>query len=165
MGLFSYFRRNDVENAEVREPELPAADGVHNVQAPTSVNADALVNQTDQKPAAGDSDEFPAEPVDPETVQNEIIEAIKQVYDPEIPVNIYELGLIYEVKVQESGETYIKMTLTAPNCPAAGILPGQIEGQARTVAGVRDVKLELVFDPPWSPDMMSEGAKLELGML
>jgi metal-sulfur cluster biosynthetic enzyme len=80
-------------------------------------------------------------------------------------VNIYELGLIYEVRPEISGMVHVTMTLTAPNCPAAGILPGQVESQARAAEGVKDVKLDLVFDPPWTPDRMSEAARLELGML
>ena len=103
-------------------------------------------------------------PIDPEAVEKEIVKALKTVYDPEIPVDIYELGLIYDIKVEEDGNTAVQMTLTAPNCPAAGILPGQVESAARSVDGVYDVKLDLVFDPPWTPERMSEAAKLELGM-
>ena len=103
-------------------------------------------------------------PIDPEAVVEDIVKALKTVYDPEIPVDIYELGLIYDIKVEEDGHTFVQMTLTAPNCPAAGILPGQVESAARSVDGVYDVKLDLVFDPPWTPERMSEAAKLELGM-
>lgn len=106
----------------------------------------------------------PEGPIDTEAVKQEIVKALKTVYDPEIPVDIYELGLIYEIKVEEDGNTYVQMTLTAPNCPAAGILPGQVESAARSAEGVYDVKLDLVFDPPWTPERMSEAAKLELGM-
>ena len=103
-------------------------------------------------------------PIDPEAVVEDIVKALKTVYDPEIPVDIYELGLIYAIEVEEDGHTFVQMTLTAPNCPAAGILPGQVESAARSVDGVYDVKLDLVFDPPWTPERMSEAAKLELGM-
>ena len=106
----------------------------------------------------------PKGPIDPDAVKEEIVKALKTVYDPEIPVDIYELGLIYDIKVEEDGNTFVQMTLTAPNCPAAGILPGQVESAARSVDGVYDVKLDLVFDPPWTPERMSEAAKLELGM-
>ncbi|MCS6935656.1 MAG: SUF system Fe-S cluster assembly protein [Chitinophagales bacterium] len=98
-------------------------------------------------------------------IKQGIIEVLKTVYDPEIPVNIYDLGLIYEINVFPDREAEIVMTLTSPNCPAAGTLPGEVEQKAKSVAGVKDVTIELVFDPPWSQDMMSEEAKLELGLL
>ncbi len=98
------------------------------------------------------------------TLKEQIIAAFRKVYDPEMPVNIYELGLIYGLDVDADGNAHIRMTLTAPNCPVAGILPGQVEQAARAVPGVKDVKLELTFDPPWSKDRMSEAAKLALGI-
>ena len=96
--------------------------------------------------------------------KDQVIAALKTVYDPEMPVNIYELGLIYGVSVDEQGSVAIQMTLTAPNCPVAGTLPGDVERAVRSVPGVTDVKLELTFDPPWSKDRMSEAAKLALGI-
>src|SRR5215831_9454977 len=93
-----------------------------------------------------------------------MVAALKKVYDPEMPVNIYELGLIYGLDVDDAGHASVRMTLTAPNCPVAGILPGQVEQAVRSVPGVADVKLELTFDPPWSKDRMSEAAKLALGI-
>ncbi|MDA0749066.1 MAG: DUF59 domain-containing protein [bacterium] len=101
----------------------------------------------------------------PGELEGKIIDILHTVYDPEIPVDIYELGLIYEIKVDEAGMAFITMTLTAPNCPAAGILPGEVESKARSVQGVHDVKLDLVFEPPWDPSRMSEAAKLSLGMM
>lgn len=98
-------------------------------------------------------------------VKQGIIEVLKTVFDPEIPVNIYDLGLIYEVNVFGDGNVEIVMTLTSPNCPAAGSLPGEVEQKTKGVSGVKDVTLELVFDPPWNQEMMSEEAKLELGFL
>ncbi|MCW5908956.1 MAG: SUF system Fe-S cluster assembly protein [Chitinophagales bacterium] len=98
-------------------------------------------------------------------VKQNIIEVLKTVFDPEIPVNIYDLGLIYEVNVFPDGNVEIVMTLTSPNCPAAGSLPGEVEQKAKAVAGVKDVTLELVFEPAWNQEMMSEEAKLELGFL
>ena len=98
------------------------------------------------------------------TLKDQIVAAFKKVYDPEMPVNIYELGLIYGLDVDGEGNVAIRMTLTAPNCPVAGILPGQVEQAARAVPGVKDVRLELTFDPPWSKDRMSEAAKLALGI-
>jgi len=93
-----------------------------------------------------------------------IIGKLKEVYDPEIPVNIYEIGLIYEVKVNEQGNAYILMTLTSPNCPVAESLPMEVRQKALEVDGITDVEVELTFDPPWNMDMLSDEAKLELGM-
>jgi len=97
-------------------------------------------------------------------LKDQIVAALKKVYDPEMPVNIYELGLIYGVEIDEAGVVAIRMTLTAPNCPVAGTLPGDVERAVRAVPGVKDVKLELTFDPPWTKDRMSEAAKLALGI-
>jgi FeS assembly SUF system protein len=93
-----------------------------------------------------------------------IIAALKKVYDPEMPINIYDLGLIYGIEADGDGRVAIRMTLTAPNCPVAGTLPAEVERAVRAVDGVTGVKLELVFDPPWGKDRMSEAAKLALGM-
>ena len=97
-------------------------------------------------------------------LKDQIVAALKKVYDPEMPVNIYELGLIYGIETNEAGVVAIRMTLTAPNCPVAGTLPGDVERAVRAVPGVKDVKLELTFDPPWTKDRMSEAAKLALGI-
>ena len=96
---------------------------------------------------------------------DQIIEAIKTVYDPEIPVNIYELGLIYEVNIGEHGKIDVLMTLTSPGCPAAGMLPGDVEEKVRSVKGTGDVKVEVTFEPPWDQSMMTDEAKLELGFM
>jgi FeS assembly SUF system protein len=98
------------------------------------------------------------------SLREPIIAALKKVYDPEMPVNIYELGLIYAVEAAEDGQVEIRMTLTAPNCPVAGSLPAEVERAVRAVPGVAEVKLELTFDPPWSKARMSEAAKLALGI-
>jgi FeS assembly SUF system protein len=98
------------------------------------------------------------------TLRDQVIAALKKVYDPEMPVNIYELGLIYDCTVDPEGLVNLRMTLTAPNCPVAGTLPGDAERAVRAVPGVTGVKLELTFDPPWSKDRMSEAAKLALGL-
>ena len=98
------------------------------------------------------------------SIRQDIVAALKKVYDPEMPVNIYELGLIYDLTVDDAGSAAIRMTLTAPNCPVAGTMPGEVERAVRAVPGVSDVKLELTFDPPWSKDRMSEAAKLALGI-
>ncbi len=98
-------------------------------------------------------------------IKDDVIKAIETVFDPEIPVNIYELGLIYEVNVNPANEVHIIMTLTSPNCPAAQSMPEEVENKSKAVEGVKSVKLELTFDPPWDQEMMSEAARLELGML
>ena len=98
-------------------------------------------------------------------LEDTIVDVIKTIYDPEIPVNIYELGLIYEVNVLPMGKASILMTLTSPNCPAAQSMPAEIEEKVRAIDGVNDFELEITFDPPWSMEMMSEEAKLELGFM
>jgi len=100
-----------------------------------------------------------------EEIKEGVIEVLKTIFDPEIPVNIYELGLIYEVNVLPENMVEIVMTLTSPNCPVAGTLPGEVEEKVKSVSGVSDSVVELVFEPAWSQDMMSEEAKLELGFL
>jgi len=97
-------------------------------------------------------------------IEAQVIEALRTCYDPEIPVNIYELGLIYGIEVDPSGAVAVRMTLTSPNCPAAGTLPGEVQEKAKGVPGVTDARVEVVFDPPWDPSRMSEAAKLELGL-
>ncbi len=97
-------------------------------------------------------------------IQGQAIEAIKTCYDPEIPVNIYELGLIYEVKVDALGGVQVTMTLTTPHCPAAQSLPKEVEMRVQSIQGVTGVTVNVVWDPPWSPAMMSEAARLTLGM-
>lgn len=93
-----------------------------------------------------------------------IIEVLRTVYDPEIPVNIFELGLIYKVDIEDDNKVQIEMTLTSPACPVAGILPGEVEEKVKGVQGVSDATVELVWDPPWNPSMMTEEAQLELGI-
>jgi FeS assembly SUF system protein len=101
--------------------------------------------------------------VDPSELELRIIAALKTVYDPEIPVNIYELGLIYNLDVQPTGEVAIRMTLTSPACPSAGTLPLEVEAKARATPGVTSAKVDVVWDPPYQPSMMSEAARLQLG--
>jgi FeS assembly SUF system protein len=103
-------------------------------------------------------------PIEMMPLQGEVIEAIREVFDPEIPVNIYELGLIYEIDIVPPGDVKIKMTLTAPGCPVAGTLPGDVEDRVRAVEGVKSVRVDLVWEPPWDMDRMSDEAKLELGL-
>lgn len=102
--------------------------------------------------------------VDPAVLETRVIEAIQTCYDPEIPVNIYELGLIYDVDVSREGAVHVEMTLTSPACPVAGSLPPEVEQKIKTVHGVTSARVDVVWDPPWTPDLMSEAAKLELGL-
>lgn len=102
---------------------------------------------------------------DPVQTEIKIIEALKTVYDPEMPADIYELGLVYEINIKENGFVNIKMTLTAPGCPVAGEIIMEVDQKVRLVEGVTDVNVMLTFDPPWNREMMSEEAKLELGFL
>lgn len=98
-------------------------------------------------------------------VENHIIDILKTIYDPEIPVNIYDLGLVYEVKVDEDFNANIEMTLTSPNCPVAESLPAEVETKSAGLWSVKSAKVEIVWDPPWDKDMMSEEAKYELGFM
>ena len=115
--------------------------------------------------AVGGSGEKPGAPIVVADVEEAVIDTLKTIYDPEIPVNIYELGLIYGVEVSEDGRAEIRMTLTAPACPVAGALVEEVAEKSGRVDGVSTSHVELVWDPPWTPDNMSDAAKLELGML
>lgn len=105
------------------------------------------------------------EKITKQELEDKIIQALKTCYDPEIPVDIFELGLIYEVAIDDNNNVKIKMTLTSPMCPAAQSLPLEVEGKVKSIPQVSDVKVEVVWNPPWNKDMMSEVAKLELGFL
>lgn len=104
-------------------------------------------------------------PIDTTDLKEKVIAALHTIYDPEIPVNIYDLGLIYEVDVDADANVKIQMTLTAPGCPVAQTFPGTIEAEVNKVEGVKDCQVELVWDPPWTQDRMTEAARLELGFL
>ena len=97
-------------------------------------------------------------------IEAQVVDALRTCFDPEIPVDIYELGLIYEVKVEREGFVTIKMTLTSPQCPAAQSIPADVEVKVKEISGVSGVKIDLVWDPPWDPSRMSEAARLQLGM-
>jgi FeS assembly SUF system protein len=116
-------------------------------------------NTTTEQPAAT------LDPVQVLDVESKAVEALRTIYDPEIPVDVYELGLVYDLKVDATGFVHVKMTLTTPSCPEAASIPSRIEAKLRTIHNVRDVKIELVWDPPWTPNRMSEAAKLQLGFL
>jgi FeS assembly SUF system protein len=121
-------------------------------------------------PALSAEPSVPAAPNPAETpsanqeLEKQIIAALRTCYDPEIPVNIYEMGLIYKIEIADGGAIGIRMTLTSPMCPAAGSLPGDVQRKVEAVTGVTGVKVEVVWDPIWNPDMMTEAARLQLGM-
>lgn len=130
-----------------------------------------VVDQGPRIPApdlAGDTLDGPGSPAPPPATADElrerVIAALKQVYDPEIPVNVYDLGLIYDIGIEEGFRVHVKMTLTAPACPVAGDIPPYVESQLRRIPGVVEATVELVWDPPWTQDRMSEAARLQLGM-
>ncbi len=116
------------------------------------------------------NDERPVPTVAPPDVppdaglEERVVAALHTCYDPEIPIDIYELGLIYDLKVERSGAVFVRMTLTSPACPVAGALPGEVEAKVRAVPGVTEAKVELVWDPPWDKSRMSEAAALQLGL-
>lgn len=101
----------------------------------------------------------------PVTLKGEIIKSLRTVYDPEIPVNIFDLGLIYDIDIDESNNVHVTMTLTSPACPVAGTLPGDVELKVQAVEGVASAAVEVVWDPPWGQHMMSEAAQIELGLM
>jgi FeS assembly SUF system protein len=114
---------------------------------------------------SGESEAAPAGDGASDDIKERIVETLKSIYDPEIPVDIYELGLIYDVAVSEDGDAVVTMTLTTPHCPVAESMPGEVELRILSVPGVRDAEVKLVWDPPWDPTKMSDEARLELGML
>ena len=134
---------------------------------PTPTHAPNVNASTSQgEPADGKTgvEAGPPKPSDEGSLEERIVDAIKTCYDPEIPVNIYELGLIYGIDVSETGDVQIRMTLTSPACPAAGSLPPEVEAKVSLVEGVSSVKVDVVWEPTWTPEKMTEAAKLQLGM-
>jgi FeS assembly SUF system protein len=122
--------------------------------------------QAQAEPASGprQTDGLVPDPGQDAALRPQIISALKKVFDPELPVNIYELGLVYDIIVDRSATVGIRMTLTAPACPAAQFLPGEVRRQIEQIPGVADVKVDIVWDPPWDRDRMSDAAKLQLGL-
>ncbi len=149
-------RERKIETEEVEAATPPAR-----ARVPDSVGrkrdylAGFLAGEKPEEPAAGPGGDL----------QAAVVEVLKSIYDPEIPVDIYELGLIYGVDVSEDGDATITMTLTTPHCPVAESLPNEVELRALSVPGIRDAVVNLVWDPPWDPSKMSDEARLELGML
>jgi len=109
-------------------------------------------------------DSSPIEKLQAAATEAQVVEVLKTCYDPELPVNIYDLGLIYGVEVESDSAVTVKMTLTSPACPVAGTLPGEVENKVKQIHGITDAKVDLVWDPPWSPERMSEAARLEMNI-
>ena len=154
-----------IEAEEVAGVTAPPKARVSDVVETPSV-ADTFARKKDylegflsQKPAA------PAVTEPGENLYEAVIDALKEIYDPEIPVNIYDLGLIYDVEITPDHHAKVKMTLTTPHCPVAESMPGEVELRVGAVPGIGDAEVELVWDPPWDPQKMTDEAKLELGML
>jgi FeS assembly SUF system protein len=144
---------------EVTEVAPPPKARVSDAVETFERKKDYLAGFLAQKP----SEPLPVEPGG--SSYEAVIDALKEIYDPEIPVNIYDLGLIYDVAVSPEGDAKVVMTLTTPHCPVAESMPGEVELRVSSVPGIRDAEVELVWDPPWDPQKMSDEAKLELGML
>jgi FeS assembly SUF system protein len=123
------------------------------------------VNSPQPATAAGGGATAESKGVDTAALKEKVLAAMRTCYDPEIPVNIYDLGLIYDTRVEPTGEVFVKMTPTTPGCPAAGTLPGEVEDKIRVLPLVKDVKVEVIWDPPWDKSKMSEAALLQLGLL
>lgn len=149
------FRVEEVESVEA--PRRARVDD--GADAVAERKRDYLEGFLQEKPAAGASGEPGG------TIYEGVIAALREIYDPEIPVNIYDLGLIYGVEVTEDADAKVTMTLTTPHCPVAESMPGEVELRVGAVPGVRDAEVNIVWDPPWDPSKMSDEAKLELGML
>lgn len=144
----------------------------HELKTPVTT-ADSRGEKTDPRPAASDksagaganaAEAKRLDGLEQVAVHDKVVETLRTCYDPEIPVNIYELGLVYEVRVEPTGEVYVKMTLTSPNCPVAGSLPIEVKEKIKTVPNVSSVKLDLVWEPMWDPSKMTEAARLQLGI-
>ena len=147
-------RRIETEEVESVTPP-PRARVTETFERKRDYLAGFLAGETDEEPAGGPGSDL----------QADVVEVLKSIYDPEIPVDIYELGLIYDVDISEDGDATITMTLTTPHCPVAESLPQEVELRTMSVPGIRDAVVNLVWDPPWDPSKMSDEARLELGML
>ena len=139
------------------EPTVPASAPSFDTSALTAPPPTEAAAAAGEKPVKAD-------PVKTLELTPKIVEQLSTVYDPEIPVNIYELGLIYDVAVEADGLAVISMTLTAPGCPAAVTLPAEVQGKVKSIDGVSDARVDLVWEPPWTKDRMTEAAKLQLGI-
>ena len=167
MGIFSFDRsRRDGEPAPApagpaAEAETPAVANPPGPEPPRPI----LPSEPPAPPPAAAHDPIEPDPLKTLELKPQLVEALSTVYDPEIPVNIYELGLIYDVDVNADGLVGIRMTLTSPACPAAQTLPGEVRAKAKAVPGVSDAWVDVVWEPQWDMNKMSDAAKLQLGLL
>ena len=145
------------ESADAAGPAAPASASPFDTSALTAPPPVEAAAAASEKPVEAD-------PVRTLELTPKIVEQLSTVYDPEIPVNIYELGLIYDIAVEADGLAVISMTLTAPGCPAAVTLPAEVQGKVKSIEGVSDARVDLVWEPPWTKDRMTEAAKLQLGI-
>jgi len=154
----------DIEHLKKTKIAAPADGADDRRFLPVAGGASQPASQPDITEAVGGSGDAPAAPVDPELLQEQIVGAPKEIYDPEIPVNIYDLGLIYDIAVQPGGKVDVKMTLTSPMCPVAGTLPPEVQQRIEKLDEVSEAKVEVVWDPPWTPERMTDAAKLQLNL-
>jgi FeS assembly SUF system protein len=171
MGFWRRDKKQESDAAEAPQAAEPVTGGTSTAAlpsdappAPSTAGAPPAKPEAVSSPAE-DAPAGPISPIDATVIEAKVVEAIRTCYDPEIPVNIYELGLIYEVDVKPTGQVEVKMTLTSPMCPVAGTLPHEVEAKVSSVSGVTSAQVDVVWDPPWTPEKMSEAAKLQLGML
>jgi FeS assembly SUF system protein len=147
-------------------PKRPhSIDGAKKTDAPA--DSESSAPEAEAKESKVEEEPFVVEhagTAEADAVKDEVVAILKTVFDPEIPVNIYELGMVYDIFVDGDARTLVRMTLTSPNCPVAGTLPGEVEEKVKSVESVSDATVTLVWDPPWSPDFMTEAAKLQLNM-
>jgi FeS assembly SUF system protein len=139
------------------EPQAAEVSAPVQEAAPVSDTSAPPVQDPPREEAAGGD-------ADTSEMKEQVVDALRTVYDPEIPVNIYELGLVYGINIDRKSHVVVRMTLTSPGCPVAGSLPPEVENKVLAIPGVTSARVELVWDPPWSPELMSEAAKLQLGM-
>ena len=150
--------------------ELKAKDPIQEAVREAALRTTAPSEAPPEAPASTATETAPVstspdEPVDAEEIKQHAVAILKHTFDPEIPVNIYDLGLIYGIEVTPDGVIDLKMTLTSPMCPVAGTLPPEIQYKLMSISGVREAKVDVVWDPPWDKDMMTEAAKLQLGLM
>ena len=161
--LKNYFTKEEKSDS-INESDSKI-DNMNKVLGKEDINTEISSNVSNEAPVESIQEAEIKSKHTTEEIKEEVIKVLKTCYDPEIPVDVWELGLIYEINVATNGDVFIVMTLTSPSCPVAGILPGEIEQKVKDHPMVNDCKVQLTFDPPWSQKNMSEVAKLELGFL
>jgi len=154
----------DVTELRAREKELNRAQAAAVAPSAPDINVDAFLAPPPASASSGQPAVGPTDPAQTDALKPTIVEAISTVFDPEIPVNIYELGLIYEIMVDADRRVGVRMTLTSPACPSAQQLPSEVRYKVKAVEGVTDCAVDVVWEPPWTKEMMSEAAKLSLGL-